>query len=73
MSASKDHLFDDFADLAAYRPSDTIQFYEAEGKVLELWDQLDEHALERALLEAQTQFQSGDARCLWSTSSADAW
>lgn len=61
MSASKDHPLEDFADLAAYRPGDTIQFYEAEGKVLELWDQLNELALERALLEAQTQLQSGDA------------
>ena len=48
-------------DLAAHQPGDTIQFYEAEGRALELWDQLQETKLERALLEAaQTRSVTGE-------------
>ena len=42
-----------FAELAADKPGDAIPFYELEGQILELWDQLNELTLERALLEAQ--------------------
>ena len=38
---------------------DTLPFYQVEGQVLELWDQLQELSLERALLEIQIQMQSG--------------
>ena len=43
-----------FAGLAAHKPGDAIPFYEIEGHVLELWDQLNELTLEKALLEAQS-------------------
>lgn len=42
-----------FADLATHKPGDAIPFYEIEGQILELWDQLNELRLEMALLEAQ--------------------
>ncbi|CAD6570622.1 MAG: hypothetical protein ASARMPREDX12_003774 [Alectoria sarmentosa] len=42
-----------FADLAAQGPGDALPFYEIEGQILELWDQLNELRLEKALLEAQ--------------------
>ena len=51
MSSSTDAAF---AELAAHKPSDTIPFYELEGQILELWDQLNELTLERAILEAQS-------------------
>ena len=42
-----------FAELAAHKPGDAIPFYEIEGHILELWDQLNELTLEKSLLEAQ--------------------
>ena len=42
-----------FAELAAHKSGDAIPFYEVEGQILELWDQLNELTLEKALLEAQ--------------------
>lgn len=48
-----------FADFAAHEAGDTIPFYEAEGQILELWDQLNELKLEQALLEAQMTSTSG--------------
>lgn len=51
MSSSTDIAF---ADLASYRSGDAIPFYETEGQILELWDQLNELRLEQALLEAET-------------------
>ena len=50
MSSSVDAAF---ADFAAYKPGDALPFYEIEGQVLGLWDQLNELRLEKALLEAQ--------------------
>lgn len=56
MSASFDVAF---ADLAAHESGDTLPFYEVEGQVLALWDQLNELKLEQALLEAQVTSSSG--------------
>lgn len=42
-----------FAELAAHKSGDAIPFYEVEGQILELWDQLNELTLEKTLLEAQ--------------------
>lgn len=50
MSSSTDATF---ADLAAHKSGDAIPFYEIEGQILGLWDQLNELRLEKALLEAQ--------------------
>ncbi len=50
MSSSVDTTF---ADLAAHKSGDALPFYELEGQILELWDQLNELMLEKALLEAQ--------------------
>ena len=41
-----------FAGLAAHESGDTVPFYEIEGQVLALWDQLNELKLEQALLQA---------------------
>ena len=57
MSSSTDAAF---AELAAHKPGDTIPFYELEGQVLELWDQLNELTLERATLEAQSGLPSSE-------------
>lgn len=51
MSSSTDAAF---AEVAAHKPGDAIPFYELEGQILELWDQLNELTLERAILEAQS-------------------
>ena len=51
MSSSTDAAF---AELAAHKPGDAIPFYELEGQILELWDQLNELTLERAILQAQS-------------------
>ena len=50
MSSSTDAAF---AELAAHKTGDAIPFYEIEGQILELWDQLNELILEKALLETQ--------------------
>ena len=44
----------EFASYANDDPSDTLLFYEAEGRLLSLWDQLNELKLEISLLEAQS-------------------
>lgn len=41
------------AVFATQESEDTLPFYEVEGRVLALWDQLKELKLEEALLEAQ--------------------
>ena len=52
-SQDKD-VADAFANLANTRqPRDSVSFTETEQKILELYDQLSELRLERALLEAQ--------------------
>lgn len=48
-----------FADFAASESGDTSPFYQVEGQILELWDQLNELKLEKAILEAQMSSQSG--------------
>ena len=48
-----------FAGLAAHESGDTVPFYEIEGQVLELWDQLNELKLEQALLQAPLILSSG--------------
>lgn len=48
-----------FADLVAHKSGDAIPFYEIEGQILELWDQLNELSLEKALLEAQNSAPQG--------------
>ena len=58
VSQDKDDA-DTFADLAKIRqPRDSVSFTETEQKILELYDQLSELRLERALLEAQTSTQA---------------
>ena len=49
-----------FAELAAHMPGDAIPFYEVEGQILELWDQLNELTLEKTLLEAQGAISSSE-------------
>ena len=48
-----------FAGLAAHESGDTVPFYEVEGQVLALWDQLNELKLEQALLQASLISSSG--------------
>lgn len=48
-----------FADLAGHKSGDVLPFYEIEGQILELWDQLNELRLEKALLEAQEKVPMG--------------
>ena len=48
-----------FAVLAAPESGDTVPFYEVEGQVLALWDQLNELKLEQALLQAPLPSSSG--------------
>lgn len=50
-----------FAGPAAHQSGDTIPFYEIEGQILELWDQLDELRLEKTLLEAQSTAPLGES------------
>lgn len=50
MSLSTDAAF---AGLAAHRSGDALPFYDIEGQILELWDQLNELSLEKGLLESQ--------------------
>ena len=47
-------ITDAFAKYANDEPGDALPFYEAEGRILALWDQLNELKLEIALMEAQT-------------------
>ena len=47
------------AGLAAHESGDTLPFYEIEGQVLALWDQLNELKLEQALLQASLTSSSG--------------
>lgn len=56
MSSSTDAAF---ASFAAQKSGDALPFYEIEGQILELWDQLNELRLEKALLEAQGTVPSG--------------
>lgn len=56
MSSSIDAVF---ADLAADDPGDVLAFYDVEGQVLDLWDQLNELMLEEALLGARITTLSG--------------
>ncbi|KAL9130880.1 MAG: hypothetical protein Q9217_001030 [Psora testacea] len=44
-----------FAQVAADQAGDTLPFYEIEGQILALWDQLNELKLEKALLDAQVE------------------
>lgn len=48
-----------FAGLAAHASGDTVPFYEVEGQVLALWDQLNELKLEQAVLHASLTPSSG--------------
>ena len=57
MSSSTDAAF---ADLAAHKTGDALPFYEIEGQILELWDQLNELRMEKALLEAQDTIPIGN-------------
>ena len=66
MSASLGSLDGTFADLSRNEARDTIPFYQAEGQILELWDQVQELKLEQALLQAQTTSQSGARTTCWS-------
>ena len=60
MSSSTDAAF---AEFAAHESGDTLPFYEIEGQVLALWDQLNELKLEQALLEAQNTLSGARALC----------
>ena len=57
MSSSTDAAF---AGLAGHESGDAIPFYQVEGQILELWDQLNELTLEKALLEAQNTMPLGE-------------
>lgn len=57
MSSSTDAAF---ADLAAHQSGDALPFYEIEGQILDLWDQLKEMRLEKALLQVQDTTPLGD-------------
>ena len=57
MSSSTDAAL---AELAAHKSGDAIPFYELEGQILGLWDQLNELMLEKALLEAQGAIPLGE-------------
>ena len=58
LSQDKD-VADAFADLAKIRqPRDRVSCTETEQKILELYDQLSDLRLERALLEAQASTQA---------------
>ena len=46
-------IADAFAKYADDRPGDALPFYEAEGRLIALWDQLSQLKLEIALMEAQ--------------------
>ena len=48
-----------FAAIAIHESGDTLQFYEAEGQVLALWDQLNDIKLEQALHRVQAISLSG--------------
>ena len=61
MSSSTDTAF---AELAAHKSGDAIPFYEVEGQILELWDQLSELTLEKALLEVENAVPLGEYICL---------
>lgn len=41
----------DFAKYAEEQPGDTLPFYEVEGKILALWDQLNELKIELSIAE----------------------
>ena len=45
---------DAYAQYAEDKPGDTVPFYETEGRLLALWDQLNEMKLEIAVLQAST-------------------
>ena len=48
-----------FAEYGTHKSGDTLAFYEIEGQVLALWNQLNELKLEQALLQAQLTSSSG--------------
>ena len=54
-------MFNDavFADYAEHDSGDTLPFYEAEGQILSLWDQLNELKLEQCLYEVQPGLTAG--------------
>lgn len=45
---------------AAYKSGDALPFYEIEGQILDLWDQLNELRLEKALLQVHDTIPIGD-------------
>ena len=47
-----------FAQYAEDRPGDTVQFYELESKVLDLWDRLNDLKLEIAVVEISQHSQN---------------
>ena len=59
MSSAGDAETATFAGLASHESGDTVPFYEVEGQVLALWDQLNELKLEQALLQAPLTSSSG--------------
>lgn len=46
-------VIDAFANYAVDQPGDALPFYEPEGRLLALWDQLNDLKLEVAMMEAQ--------------------
>lgn len=52
-AAESTAIINAFAKYADDQPGDALPFYEAEGRILALWDQLNELKLEVALMEAQ--------------------
>lgn len=44
----------DFAKFGEDQPGDTLPFYEIEGKILALWDRLNELKLEVAIVETSS-------------------
>ena len=73
MPSANDDSLTGFEHLVEHKPGATVQFYEAEGRVLELWDELQELQLRRALFEAaQSNANAGTLRHLESMDEADA-
>ena len=58
--AAASSSLDNFAKYADDEPGDALPFYETEGRVLALWDQLNELKLEIALMEAQANPPEGE-------------
>ena len=62
---------EEWRKLADDKPGDALPFYEAEGRLLSLWDQLNELNIELALLESQAHSPPGTRRSPFHTDLTD--